>query len=87
MTDQTKIFPLIMSVKFEMTHKIHCKSDTEPEWFHNDVPLLSTYKTKGGWLKLTKVDRCKRGVYTCRGTTRKGEIFYSRSILKVLSEL
>ena len=73
-------------IKFGKNHKISCRSDTEPMWYRNDVPLRPTHKIKG-WLNVTRVDRVKRGIYTCRGTTKRGETFYARSTVKVLSEL
>jgi len=88
--DQSRINPLSALVKVGSSHKITCNTHTPPKWALDDDGKqceIGKYTGIKNSLILKKVTSSIGGAYICKGKTKKSDVFYAKSILRVLSKL
>lgn len=73
--DPDYIYPKLQRVKIGSSVNITCTSMTNTYWYRNDYNIFA----KGNHLHIPSVDRTTEGYYICKGTTKKGNTFWSRS--------
>ena len=87
--DQTRINPTYANVNIGKSHQIVCETFLPAIWTMERVSFKTGkyVSTSQGTVTFKRLDSNSGGVYTCKGFTITGEIFYAKSTLKVLCEL
>ncbi len=73
-------------------HRITCQSHTDITWYHDKkiMDKKNMYRKKlelkNGALIFKAVKFYNAGIYTCRGRTLDGYMFFAESILQVMSK-
>ena len=81
--DNTKIYPLSLTVSEGKTAWFVCNSSLPLSWFFNNNFIPGNAIMKGTMLILLNVTKFNQGNYDCRGINEYGQVFWSRRKLNI----